>query len=270
MPQTPLPSTRNGSPVSVNGYVEKAIRYVTDPRTGAQTIRTQHGPYNVLLANVPGFQNSGWATDLHCRNQEQGSPEWELIATIGLSWGATQIQDNPVAVWELISNKVEKDFLNAQNALVASLTQTDQAILKSYIDNPQFPAPTIATLSTTAPYSGLSTQGITAMTLILLGVTSQKIFQPVLKETQTTSNIYAIAASFDNVGQIISTATLSSSLPNALAFTMPPDPVNGKSGFAYGWLKNYPNVTVSAFNKTQIIQEYEFGLWNTTMYNVPI
>lgn len=260
----PIPATVAGNLNSIGKYTEQAIRYTTDPRTGAQTVRTFHGPYQAVLNLVAGLQNNGWATDLHYK----AGPVWELTATIGLSWSNNQILDNPVDLWELTSNRVEKDFLNAQNSLVASLSTTDIQILQNFLDNPPFPIPTTPPVS--ASGAALSGNGLIAYNLVLSGVKSQAIFQPVLKHTQTTSNIYAVAASVANVGMLLKTSTLAAVLPNALAFTMPADPAFGKTGFAYGWLVDAPNVRVSAFNKTQIEQVFEFGLWSTAMYNAPI
>src|SRR5262249_39281253 len=156
-----------------------------------------------------------------------------------------------------------------QNALVASLSASDIKILQNFLDSPQTPPPAATTLVDDAGHT-LSTNGQTAYQLILAGVRTYPIFQPVLKHTQMTSNVYAVQASFANVGKIISPPTLLATLPGVLAFTMPRDPAFVKPGFAYGWLKDYPNVTASAFNKTKIEQVFEFGLWNTTEFNTPL
>lgn len=253
-----------GNPRVMLTAVEQPIEYITDQRTGAQTVRRWRGPYLACLALIPNLVANGWNTQL---NSSTGVV-WNLQATIGLSWSNTVIADNPVDTWELHSNKVEKDFLNAQNALVASLSPTDIKILQNFLDNTPSPLPTTPPVADDG--MALSTAGVSAYQLILLGVKSVVIFQPLLKHTQTTSNIYAIQASFTNVGQILSTATMLTLLPGTLAFTMPTDPTYGKTGFSFGWLKDYPNVTVSAFNKTQISQDFEFGLWNNTMFNVPL
>lgn len=260
-----LASNRAGSPFSINGAVEQKIRYIFDPRTGGQTIRTFHGAIVPLNNLVPYFQQNGWATDLHGRS---AGPEWELVCTIGLIWGNSIITDNPIATWEITSNKAEVQIVKAQNPLSATLSSDDIKSLNGVIQNPpsydQSFTDVLTKIQTKNPTFSANAQ--TILGLIMDGIDSTKIFYPVLTQNQITSNVYDVEASFQNVGCIISTSELVALLPNVLAFSLPSDPAYGLPGFQYGWLKNYPNVTVAPFNKTQIRQEYEFGLWPTSVY----
>jgi hypothetical protein len=257
-----LANTRTGAPNTLFAPIEQPIEYNYDPRTGGQTTRRMKGPFSALNIQASQLQNSGWTVKVHNPSQ---SPSWELIATIGLIWSNTQLFDNPIDLWELTSSKVEYDFLNSQNPLTASLTTLDIQIIKNYLDNtPQITA-TAAALLATAPYNTLSTSGTTAINLILANVRTSPVFQPVIRHTQTTSNIYAVAASQANVGSVISGASIG--VPSGLAFVVPSNPSVAQPGLGYGWLKNLPQVTASAFNKTQIITTYEFGLYPTALYN---
>lgn len=248
------------------------IRY--DPRTGGTTESKWRGPYNYLLPIKLNLDANGWTTHLSSPNN---GASWQLDATIAAIFSSiTGILDNPVDQWELTSNKVEVDFLNAQSPLVNSLTAGDIFLLSNFISQ-QVDVGDVTWLSTGVPtlpnynlgaagvYT-LSSNGETALALILSGVKSFPVFQPVLRQTRTTSNIYAIAASTANVNSIFSTAEVTSLINVPVAFAVPPDPIYGKLGFAYGWQKDFPNVVSAAGVKTQIITEYEFGLWNTSMY----
>ena len=44
-----------------------------------------------------------------------------------------------------------------------------------------------------------------------------------------------------------------------------PDYATDLSGFVYGWLKKPPEIVSVGGNKTQLVQEYEHGLWATVL-----
>jgi hypothetical protein len=259
-----LANTRTGAPSTIFAPIEQAIEYSYDTRVGGQTTRRFRGPFLALNIYAAQLQQVGWSIKL---SNPSHSPNWELVATIGLTWANTQLLDNPVDVWELTSNKVEKDFLNSQSPLIATLTPGDIAIIQNFLDNTPQIIQNVTAFLATAPYSTLSTAGNTAMTLIIAGVRTIPVFQPVIRHTQTTSNIYAVVASQVNVGSVLSGASIG--VPTSgLAFVVPSNPGTPKTGFSYGWLKNYPQITASAFNKTQIITTYEFGLYSADMYTI--
>src|ERR1700743_1442423 len=89
------------------GAIEQPIRASSDPRTGAQTTRTWHGPLGALLPLFAPLSADGWVFQLN-----PISPvTYELVASIGYTWTNSGIADNAVDVWDLTSNKVEKDLL---------------------------------------------------------------------------------------------------------------------------------------------------------------
>jgi hypothetical protein len=116
----------------------------------------------------------------------------------------------------------------------------------------------------------LTDAGMVVFELILAGVNAQELFQPTLKHTQYVSSSYAVQTSYENVSKILASSTVAALLPQNIAFILPPDPQFGMIGFAYGWYKDLPQVTGAAFSKTQIVTNYEFGLWNVAQYNTPI
>jgi hypothetical protein len=108
----------------------------------------------------------------------------------------------------------------------------------------------------------------TLYNLVLNGVDSWTIYQPTVIVTDTASAGFAWNIGFDDYGMIFSTvnmiadADLNSGWANNL-------PTGGTppSGFIYGWLKKPPEIVTVAGNKTQLVQEYEFGLWSDVLYD---
>jgi hypothetical protein len=89
------------------------------------------------------------------------------------------------------------------------------------------------------------------------------------------SNNWAVPASLVNVGLVLSTATLSTfeGVPAGLLFNLPnltlPAAFQNIS-LAYGWLKNEPTIQQIALRKWQIVQEWEYGLWPTSIFGSPL
>jgi hypothetical protein len=47
-----------------------------------------------------------------------------------------------------------------------------------------------------------------------------------------------------------------------------PRDISPSPDFAYGWLKQYPELTAIAGSKRQLSQDYVYGLWALGVYNL--
>ncbi len=240
------------------GAIEQPIHYAYDARTGFVTTRTWRGNYNRLVSLLPYLQQNGWSFEM----SSSTGANYTLTATIGYSWANSGINDNPIDVWEFVSNKVEKDLLSSDIAIVNALSSSDIKTIKAGLDSNPITPPTDSSIT------ALSAGAQTVYKLLFNNVTSTIVFAPTVRHTQTVSNVYAVAAALANIGRIFSTVTLDALVPDTVAFNLPADASITKLGLnlAYGFMKDYPNVTPSAYNKTQITQDYQYGLWSTDLY----
>lgn len=100
------------------------------------------------------------------------------------------------------------------------------------------------------------------------GVDSWTIYQPTVIVTDTASAGFAWNVGFDDYGMIFSTADMiaDADLNSGWANNLPTGGT-APDGFIYGWLKKPPEIVTVAGNKTQLVQEYEFGLWSDVLYD---
>lgn len=97
---------------------------------------------------------------------------------------------------------------------------------------------------------------------IAIVIDSYNIYQPTIIVTDTASAGYAWNIGFANYGYTYSTANMiaDAALTSGWKANLPAD-VSTLDGFIYGWLKKPPEIVTVAGNKTQLIQEYVYGLW---------
>jgi len=98
------------------------------------------------------------------------------------------------------------------------------------------------------------------------GVDSFPVYQPIVVVTDTASRDYQWATEFAYYGYTFSTAGMiqDAYLTSGWKNNLPQDQ-SDLSGFIYGWLKKPPEVVSVGGNKTQLVQEYEYGLWATAL-----
>lgn len=251
------PSVTTVITLGTTGAIEQPSAQTSDPRTGAQTTRRWHGKIQDLLFLFPQLSSAGWVFTVN-----PISPIlYELVATIGYAWTNSGIADNAVDVWDLTSNKVEKDLLSIDNPVINALSQADKQLIRATLE--QAPATIPATLTGPA---------LSVYQDMKDGFDHYPVFQPVLRRTRTVSGQYATAQAEANIGKIISGDSMvgSEGVPASLVGVPIPSATTTKTGYAYGWLKDYPNITIAAFQKTQIHQDYLFGYWPTAYFNIPL
>ena len=178
----------------------------------------------------------------------------------------------PVDSWEFFASHVEKDVLETDLAAIEAISPANREKLKDYVANP----PGLGVAAHTAADflddgSGSRANAFSLYQLMLSGVKAVRVNAPLLRHTQSVSNVYTVKASLTNVGSILSTSTLATfeSIPTSVLFNLPTD-VSTRANMNYGWLKLHPTIRTAARQKMQIELEYEYGLWATLLYGSPI
>jgi hypothetical protein len=250
--------------IGTQGYVEQPIERTNDPRRGPSTTRRFKGQRNDLLSIKATFDAAGWSTRF------TAGPVCNLEATIGQDVdGVNPPVDQPIDTWELGANVAEKDILTADTTLVntAMASVNDSVVLRDLIKGgTKFEDIASGDFETGA--------GWAIAKLISGGVQSILTYQPILRHNKTVSNVYEIPNSLSNVGSVLLTSTLitQETIPSRIANSLPASGAEvsrgGYSGYRYGWLKAYPTITESGYNKTTIAQEWQWGLWPTDLFNV--
>ncbi len=262
---------------------------------GKRGAHAQPGKYGL---NETGFYShtvfEGTAADIAARAsayaainvlyEVEGLPGGRARLTYYATWAnANQLgQEVPVEAWELDSQEVEKDLLDADfpHGSLTPLSSSDRATISGLINNG------ISWNGTTNPVelpgAGGSNESHTIddvpnsksfYLLMKSGVRAFPVPAHVIRHTFTVSNQYAVKASENNVDRILSTAYMNSTegVPNDLLFNVPTKPaatqfIETSGDLQYGWRKIEPSVSNIALQRRQITQNYQFGLWAVKMY----
>jgi hypothetical protein len=252
------------------GPFEQRIQVESDPRLGTETTRTHIGAFNQLYPLLLNYQSFGWSG----RIGPYAGQLFILTARIGATWNGSGLNDNPVAQWEFTSNKIIKDLLTANLSVINTLNVGEVGAIREAILNTPNLVPVVGQpWSSAAGSPNVTTNGANIFYLMVAGETGVQIFAPTLRSTVTTSNIYFVSQSFNNTGRLLLNSSIIGLLPPTLAVSL-----SGIGGtwtnsnglvFNYGWMVDAPNVISAAFTKTQVIQEYQWGLWPQIVYGTP-
>jgi len=217
--------------------------------SGGYAILTWEGTRNEVLANVPGIEAMGGLWDYE---DSFSGAKCRLVGRFAVQPGQEEV---PVNTWEFFAGEIEKDILESDVAVVNGISEDEKRKIRDAIQNPtpgQSP-------------SLINTNAINLYLLMLTGVRSVRVPTPTLRHTQTVSNNWTVPAARTNVGKIILTANMGAleAIPNDILFSLP-SLTSTRTGLTYGWLKLDPTVRTAARQRTQIEQEWRYGLWPTT------
>lgn len=242
--------------------VEGPVRYGFSPSRGYTTVRNWSGTRDGIRAmadSLGGF----WSWEI------QEGPVCKLTATLGAdneggSNGETEV---PITTWELLPNRVDKDILESSIAPIAALTEEDISEIEKAVEDKE------------GDYA--AARGKVAHEVYLLlkkGIKASIVSQPTLNKSQIVSRSYtAAASSIANVGKIFKTSTLISAelIPSTISGILPNDTspqdtelfdFYTQPRLRYGWMKNPPTVSQSSYDKFQINQTWDYGLWSVLIY----
>jgi hypothetical protein len=158
--------------------------------------------------------------------------------------------------WELFAQDADVDLLNADVPPVNALLPTDRQEIQYYIDHPpaQGKDPVFKG-------SNPSVQ-LSLYHLMRNGYQSDEISRLTLRHTKTASKNYTFQSALNNVGRILQTKSLIplEGVPSEIQHNLP-NQISGFSDVAYGWLKKFPTLRVHPFKRSQIEQEWIYGLY---------
>ena len=178
--------------------------------------------------------------------EPEGNGVWTLTARFANNT-AEGTAETPVREERLRFNEVQKSMYSSP--AFSSLTTEQIEAVRRAVDS-----------SDGAAFSVPLQQ--TLYDLIINGVESYPVFQPTVIVTDTASASYAWNIGFQNYGYTFDTPNMitDAALISGWKDNLPND-VSDMDGFIYGWLKKPPEIVTVAGNKTQLVQEYVYGLW---------
>ncbi len=232
------------------------------------------GPYRVL--RYEGTRNAMRAKELTLglapySYKESFSGAKDVIE-VRLASGQVDGVEAPQIIWEVRWSPVEKDILRSEAAL--ALSDKERKVLRSYIANPEkfeFKSPAIT-----------SDAGLQIYETIKSGETSVRQFVPTLTRTITMATPSLAFVAVQNLGKIFRTPSLYGGeglLPSDFVFPLPnavdpPSVIDPDVGVAirrhFGWMKSQMDGTRTAYQKTAVVQGYEYGLWPEVIYGMPL
>lgn len=199
-------------------------------------------------------------------NVEHGFAKSKLTVQFSYNY-QQQGQETPVDVWEYVGQEAQKDLLSASvfTGITATLSLKNQELIRAALAS-DFSNTASKTNLVQADFTdGNAANAFTLYNLMKAGYTDEIVQVPAIRHTQIVSLIYPITLSKTNIGRIISTSTLISleNPPNWAVTGLPTDvpPTFATINVAYGWRKCSPTIQQIAYRKTQIIQEFQYGLW---------
>ncbi len=165
--------------------------------------------------------------------------------------------ESPEDNWQYFANMIEKSVLECDLANVdPPLTNDEINLIKTNLDH----------LDAIDLGDDPRDDVVELFNLMKSGVTSIRVLQPILRHTQTVSQLWTTKTSTANAGKILTTNALIrlEGVP-ALLIDLPALS-STKPGLAYGWFKHFPSIKISALQKVQVEQEWEYGLWAGLLY----
>jgi hypothetical protein len=177
------------------------------------------------------------------------------VSTIEGAGGNTP--EVPIDTWEKTVVVVQKDILETAQAK-SELNANDFEVLAEAKAN--------GGKITDAQNASLSANGSQYYEAILAGVTSQTVYQTILRHIQTVSTGYPLQWTTTNDGRILTNAQLVSfeGLPSDLKFTLPTSSFS--ASFLIGWLKVPATIQQSGNTNWVVTQEYQYGEWTPLLY----
>lgn len=256
--------TTLGNPTSLAQATEQPLRYGYTIGSGPFTIRSHKGTRAQVEARIPEYLSQGFSYEVI---QGEGNV-WTIEgrAQIDGSGGAGsgfEVADK----WELQPNKVAKDLLSSNSALVAGLTATNIRAIRHALanDTPDGAAP-----------SGLTGDALTVYTYMKAGFDQWTVHQPIMRHAISIPRNWSFAVNAGNIGKILTTTQLYTleGLPNDFLFGLPAivaqlAAATRTDGISLitGWYKGFPTVEVTNQGRRDASIDYEFGLWPAAGYS---
>ena len=234
---------------------------------GYTLTRKWQGQYNPIQAQYYTMLSAGFK----CSVSNIGGPVWELVAT-----GIIEIDLR----YEILYEKSAKGLLDSRLDIVKTLTAANKKIMNTVYNEPN------KYLLTAPPFTGTAgeiNQALKVYSLWASGVKSVVEFFPTMKLSYLCNNTYQVFNNMARNGSILKTSTLiaqTGAPANSIVPLLPMDgPYENFIGsypgtlivpLYYGWMQLGPTVEQTAIAKITVAQEWNYGLWPSWMYGLPI
>lgn len=230
------------------------------------------------------YFTNGYAVDL----EEDDAEVWNLTATIAFDQssevptpGGGGTNEIPEISWDLVDKVENKSILDVDTPLINAIPNFCAKLINDAI---QAKKEEVLTNGLNFFYkNGRITRGTYEASLyayhhMAAGMRSVAIYSPVLTKYAVTSKSWVINWSNQNKGRIFSTDTLINSeavdprlwsvLPRYVF--VPSGPEDLYIPKAYGWLKGGVRSQVSNNGRNIVTQVWEYGLYPTMIYGLPL
>lgn len=233
----------------------KEIRF--SPQSGIETLYGIEGPKAGMIPLIEQLIAAGYAGNCVIDDASPIAKITYQVARLDDGSGGEPAPEVPIPIWEMSSNPTEIDILEA-DGISQAMSDEDRRKIREAINNPQEGQ----SPSLTDP------QAIEVYLLMLKGVRSVRVNLVTLRVTRTVSTSYPILNPLLNNNYVYTSATLRlvESVPPQIY--LPNDSMD--SEFAYGWLKKFPGIAQTGFNKFNLTQEWEYGRWSRFVYGDPL
>lgn len=254
--------------LGTNGPVEQPLDYSHSPTGGDTTRREWVGTLAALQSKIGELRWNGWSYNV----RGLGNGMYRVTADIagdatgsGVDPQGNEQQD----VWELVPNKVGKDLLELDDALINALTPGNINEIRKFIQDPP-------TGDVSPTFTSNGTECLKVFNLLAAGVKNVTISAPVLRHTANLPPNVPSSVVYGSLGSILTVATLQSSEGAPIDFIVPlsifssGEVTRDGIDMVYGWLKNMPTLRAQSNGSRQIVLEYEFGLWAKDLYGAAV
>lgn len=267
--------------LGTTGIVEQPVTFGWSPTRGAYTRRTWEAAGAQGKLNARGFCNQLRLQNVEYEVQDSYG-KTRITATYGNE--ADGREEIPVSVWEVRSNRISKDFFQTPviyrlkdqsfTGLAAINGDTLLDLLKQTV---QAQAITSEELDRVETATDAAQQVFfEAYNLALSGAHEFIVEQSVVVNTKTVSASFNRTIVTINQGKVLTEAqmielelapaTTVETIPLPTGLSQPQDSATGY-GFIYGYRKNRPEMHQTAFNKWQVVTQWEQGFWSTLLYS---
>ena len=254
-----------------SGAIEQPKKYSGGPLKPGITVRSWKGPKAAVLAMLQDPSLLAWDWSI-----EETGPNATLTAQSNTLPGGDETGTVLTDVWELRSAEVEKDLLEADIAVINSVPAAMKQKIRHLIDTRDESTVTVATFGAAGEPANTA---FAIYNLMVKGVKAIRVYAPILTRRVTVSSKYSTAVPVTNVGRILKSSTMvtsagnGESVPDTFLIPLNSAPFTNTpadTAFAYGWLKGYPVLVASAGGRTELTQEFQFGLWSTLLYGAAL
>ena len=224
--------------------------------SGPFTLLTWEGSLPACLSNVPAIEGAGGLWSL-----KESFTRQKCVLTARFPTAQHIPNEVPDNEWELFSQDAEKDFVQSDSDVLQHYSKHDLEVLKFWVESPGIDNASPAYSAEAAANDILILQEE-----MRKGFSATRVMVPSLRHTQQASKVYQVPNSLDKVGRVFTTEALiktEPTLPADIAANLPTK-VSGTPHRSFGWFKKFPTIRTAAKQKTQIVQEWEYGLWIMT------